>query len=188
MTCIAGVEHGGKVYIGGDSAGVAGWSITTRADEKVFARKDKGTTWAFGFTSSFRMGQLIRYELVLPKVTPHAKRDLPRFMVRQFIPALRKCLRDGGFAEVRNEVEKGGAFLVGLHGSLFCVDEDFQVGRSRDGYEALGCGQDEARGALAVLGEVDGLKWTPMERIHGALHVTAHLNGGVVPPFIVTKA
>ena len=37
MTCIVGIADGAKVWIGGDSAGVAGWSLTVRADEKVFA-------------------------------------------------------------------------------------------------------------------------------------------------------
>ena len=36
MTCIAAIAEKGKVYIGGDSAGVAGLDLTIRADEKVF--------------------------------------------------------------------------------------------------------------------------------------------------------
>ena len=35
MTCIVGLVHEGVVYIGGDSAGVGGLSLTVRADEKV---------------------------------------------------------------------------------------------------------------------------------------------------------
>ena len=35
MTCIVGLVHEGVVYIGGDSAGVGGMSLTVRADEKV---------------------------------------------------------------------------------------------------------------------------------------------------------
>ena len=40
MTCIVGLVHEGVVYIGGDSAGVAGLSLTVRADEKVFRNSD----------------------------------------------------------------------------------------------------------------------------------------------------
>lgn len=38
MTCIVGVAEGGKVWIGGDSAGVdsGNYSLTVRADRKVF--------------------------------------------------------------------------------------------------------------------------------------------------------
>lgn len=51
MTCIVGLEHNGRVYIGADSAGVSGWDLTVRADKKVF----RNGSFLFGFTDSFRM-------------------------------------------------------------------------------------------------------------------------------------
>ena len=57
MTCIVGLVHEGTVFIGGDSAGVAGLSLVVRADEKVFRNGD----FLMDFTTSFRMGQLLRY-------------------------------------------------------------------------------------------------------------------------------
>lgn len=38
MTCIVGLKHENSVWIGGDSAGVAGLSVTIRKDPKVFVR------------------------------------------------------------------------------------------------------------------------------------------------------
>jgi ATP-dependent protease HslVU (ClpYQ) peptidase subunit len=180
MTCIAGVVGGdGRVYVGGDSAGVSGWSIVTRADEKVFRRGE----WIFGFTSSFRMGQLIRYALDLP-VPP--SRGIERFMATTFIDALRKTLKEGGCAQVENGVETGGAFLVGLRGRLFIVDSDFQVGESRDGFAAVGCGQAEACGALRVLGRHS--KLAPRKQVLAGLEAASYLNGAVAPPFVVVSA
>jgi hypothetical protein len=177
MTCIAGVVgDDGRVYIGGDSARVAGWSITPRADAKVFRRGE----WVFGFTSSFRMGQLIRYSLKLPEPP---KRDLDRFMATAFVDALRACLKAGGFAEVEHNVESGGTFLVGLRGRLYMVDHDFQAGRSARGFDAVGCGRDEARGALYALHKLKAL--SPRARVRLALEATAEQNGGVCPPFVV---
>ena len=63
MTCIAAIKHEGKVYIGADSAAGKGTYLTLRADEKVF----KNGKFGFGFTSSFRMGQLLRYRLSPPE-------------------------------------------------------------------------------------------------------------------------
>ena len=40
MTCIVGLVEKGNVYIGGDSAGVGGYSLTVRADRKVFRNGD----------------------------------------------------------------------------------------------------------------------------------------------------
>ncbi len=36
MTAIAGISRAGQVFIGADSAGVGGYSLTVRADDKVF--------------------------------------------------------------------------------------------------------------------------------------------------------
>jgi hypothetical protein len=59
VTCIVGFTDGNEVSIGGDSAGVGGWDLTVRADEKVFVLGE----FVFGCTTSFRMGQLLRYKL-----------------------------------------------------------------------------------------------------------------------------
>jgi ATP-dependent protease HslVU (ClpYQ) peptidase subunit len=148
LTCIVGVEHGGKVWIGGDSAGVADYSITARADGKVFTRGP----YTFGFCGSFRMGQILRYdaELSIPSATEVPLRDLEAFMVSVFVPEVRKVLRRSRFTTVENNVETGGLFLVGIRGRLYAIDSDFQVGRSRDGYMAVGCGDDLALGAMHV--------------------------------------
>ena len=53
MTAIAGLVHDGKVYIGGDSAGVAGMDLHLRSDPKVFTVGE----FVIGYTTSFRMGR-----------------------------------------------------------------------------------------------------------------------------------
>ncbi len=172
MTAIAGLAHRGSVFIGGDSAGVADMSLTVRGDTKVF-RKGR---YLFGFTSSFRMGQLIRYSLELPK----PKGDLDRFMATQFIDSLRACLRSGGWARKENEREEGGTFLVGVRGQLFAVYEDYQVGRAADGFAAVGCGDQIALGALYATRST-GLG--PRKRIKLALAAAERFSAGVRGPF-----
>lgn len=131
MTAIVGLAQSGAVYIGGDSAGVSGTSLTVRADTKVF-RKSR---YLFGFTTSFRMGQLIRYSLTLPKPAG----DLDAFMATTFIDAVRDCLKGGGWAAKENDREEGGTFLVGVRGQLFAVYDDYQVAKAADGFAAVGC-------------------------------------------------
>lgn len=171
MTCIVGVEHNGRVVIGGDSAGVAGWSITVRADTKVF----RNGPFIMGFTDSFRMGQLLRYSLIPP--VPHSW-DLDRFMATEFVSAVRDCLREGGFARNDSGSETGGLFLVGIQGRLYRVDSDFQVGRSVDDYAAVGAGEEFARGSLHGTAELP-----PQERIQLALAAAVHHSTDVRPPF-----
>jgi hypothetical protein len=172
MTCIAGLIHEGQVFIGGDSAGVAGFDLTVRADAKVFKNGD----FVFGFTSSFRMGQLLRHSFVPPKRYPD--KDVMAYMVTDFVDALRNCLKAGGFASKSNETEVGGCFLVGYAGRLFEIESDYQVGESATGYAAVGCGSQVAHGALFANSELP-----PVARITQALEAAEAHNAGVRGPF-----
>jgi hypothetical protein len=180
MTCIVGVTHEGKVYIGGDSAGVAGYGITSRADTKVFRRGP----YVLGFAGSFRMGQLLHYVAELPVPSqPANDRSLDGFMVVNFIEAIRRPMTEGGFTRNRAGREEGGVFLAGIYGRLYCIDSDWQIGRAHDGYMAIGCGDDLA------LGSLHGSVWMPpRRRVKVALEAAAHHSAGVCPPFKVVSA
>jgi hypothetical protein len=173
MTCIAGIAQGGKVYIGGDSAGVAGTSqLDVRADRKVFLSGD----FVMGFTTSFRMGQLIQYAFTPPK--RHPDKDVMAYMVTEFVDGLRACLKNGGFASRNSETEAGGTFLVGYCGRLFNIQDDYQVGESAIGYHAVGCGDAYAKGVLFATPDQ-----LPEDRIRLALHAAEAHAGGVRGPF-----
>ena len=66
MTCIAAVIDKGIVYMGADSVGaeVETYHTLPRKDPKVFLRK----SFIFGFTDSFRMGQLLAHKLEIPRL------------------------------------------------------------------------------------------------------------------------
>lgn len=177
MTCIAGVVHRGRVYIGGDSAGVGGYEITVRRDVKVF----RNGPFVLGFTSSFRMGQLLAHAFAPPPV-PKKRGALERYMVVDFVDALRATLKERGWAQVVNSQEQGGHFLVGVSGRLFHVESDFQVGEARDGYDAVGCGGEAARGALFATAHLK-----PEARVRMALRAAERLNAGVRGPFRVVS-
>lgn len=174
MTCIVGLEHEGKIYIGGDSAGVGGLSLTIRADEKVF----KNGNMLFGFTSSFRMGQLLRFKLQIPYHRPEVN-DY-QYMVTDFIDAVRYCLKEGGYASVHSGEESGGTFLVGYKGKLYEINDDYQVGMPLDGYAAVGCGEDIAKGAMYA-----NIGLEPEKRILNALGASENFSAGVRSPFHV---
>ena len=178
MTCIVGFSLKGKVYIGGDSAGIGEWDLTIRTDPKVF----RNGPAIFGFTSSFRMGDLLRYALVIPE--RHPDEDIDRWMRTGFVDAVRNCLKAGGFAEKEKETEKGGRFLVGYEGRLFYVGSDYQVGESVDPYDAVGCGSDYAKGAMAAMIQLQSVG-DPKQMIEIALAITERNCAGVRAPFNV---
>lgn len=174
MTCIVGLVDKGDVYIGGDSAGVAGLSLSIRADEKVFGNGP----FIMGFTSSFRMGQLLRYKFSPPAQTVH--QDDMEYMVTSFIDACRTCFSQNGFGD--KDATVGGSFLVGYKGSLYTVEGDYQVGKLHAPFDSVGCGSDLALGALyATEGQ------PPEKRINLALQAASTFSAGVAPPFVILR-
>lgn len=177
MTCIVGITlKSGSVLIGADSAGVSGLDLRIRRDEKVFTNGD----FIFGCTTSFRMIQLLRYKLTIPKRYPDT--DVMAFMATTFIDAVRNTLKDGGFARKESEVESGGTFLVGYAGRLFSVYSDYQVAENIDGFDACGCGDFYALGSLKTTNgyETERAK----ERLGIALDCASYFSAGVIGPYV----
>ncbi len=176
MTCIVGlVEKTGAVWLGGDSAsGNTGtYHVNPVRAPKVFRRG----ALVFGFTSSWRMGQLLQFRL--PELEPRP--DLPEWLATTFVDAVRKTLLDGGYAKKENNVEQAGEFLLGVRGRLFVFDSDFHVGEPADPYAACGCGQAYALGALHATRSFTN--WAPRNRLRTALEAAASYSAYVRAPW-----
>jgi len=175
MTCIVGLVDHGHVYIGADSAGVetGRLALVVRNDRKVFRNGD----FVMGFTSSFRMGQLLAFNFNPPK--PRVGMDVMAYMVTEFVDAARARMKEGGFARIREGVEEGGSFLVGYAGRLFHISADFQVGESSHGFDACGSGDLIALGSLRSTRD-----WRdPARRVKEALECAEAFSAGVRAPF-----
>ena len=182
MTCIAGLVEDGKVYIGGDSAGVGGYDLSIQADGKVF----ENAGFVMGFTTSFRMGQLLRYSFVPPK--RHPDTDFYKYMVTDFIDEVRRCFKAGGYAERKDEVELGGNYLVGHNGRLFQIVSDYQVGERSCGFDAVGCGESYALGCMHQIQKKDNAYGSvPQDKIEAALECAEQFSAGVRGPFKVVS-
>lgn len=177
VTCIVGIAEHGNVWIGGDSAGVSGYSLRRRADEKVFRKGE----YLFGFTASFRMGDLLRYSFSPPWRDENLEDR--EFLCTFWIDAVRRCFGDGGFRKKENDVEEGGTFLLGYRGTLYCVGGDFQIGHSVDGLDACGSGRDLAMGALHA---TDGS--LPSIRVFAALRAAERYSTTVTGPFHIVSS
>jgi ATP-dependent protease HslVU (ClpYQ) peptidase subunit len=175
MTCVVAVVHKSTVYMGADSAGVGGYSHQTRVDPKIY----KVGQMLIGFTTSFRMGQLLGYRLTVPDHDPRV--PIEKYMATAFVDAVRDCLKAGGYAAKDRETEQGGTFLVGYRGRLFRIDSDYQVGERLEPYDAVGCGEDLALGALYATSDTP---YDPEKRLQVALQAAASFSAGVRAPFI----
>jgi hypothetical protein len=162
--------------MGADSAGVGGRDYVIRKDPKVFIKNQM----LFGFTTSFRMGQLIQNSLKIPEHSVNV--DDFTYLTSTFIDAVLECFREKAFAKIENNTAHGGQFLLGYRGSIYEVETDFQVGIPSLPYEACGCGADYAKGAMHILLPT---KMTPKDKIVKALETASAFSNGVFPPYRV---
>ena len=170
MTCIAGIECNGVVWMGGDSAGTAGnMHQRIRGDKKVFIKGD----FIFGFCGSFRVGQLLQYNLELP-AQPEGKEDFA-FLVNEFVNAVKSCLK------AEEGEDAAPYFLFGYKGKLYGMQGDYQVSKAEEGFDAVGSGADIAIGALHTNKAVK----SPKKRLLQALEASALNNAAVRPPFTI---
>jgi len=173
MTCIVGIAHEGKIILGADSAGVGGWDLRIRKDRKVFLNGGL----IIGGTSSFRMLQLLQFNLSPPAIVEGQQPF--EYAVKALVPAIRETLKSGGYATTVNGRDEGGVFIVGFRGSLFTIHSDFQVAECIDDITAVGCGESYAMGAMhALRGVAD-----PMARLQAGLDAAVTFSTGVAGPF-----
>jgi hypothetical protein len=178
MTCVVGVAHAGGVWVGADSAGIGGeYRLMIRLDGKVFHRPP----FVMGFTSSFRMGQLLRYSLKVPHQPDHFSDS--EYLATTFVDAVRQCLKDGGFATKTSEAESGGIFIVGYRGRLYTVEADYQVAESVDSFVAIGSGDQVAHGSLCETAGID-----PVDRVRRALEAAERFSAVVRAPFRIVAS
>lgn len=138
MTCVVGIEYAGKVAIVADLLGSEGNLKIEHTEPKVFVRNKV----IFGYTTSYRFGQLIQHVMPEP-CPPEEAAAVYAWLVSEFVPALRRTLKDNDCV--------GGQCLIGVNGQLWWLQDDFAVVRPADGYFAIGSGADFAIGALHAL-------------------------------------
>jgi len=178
VTCIAGIVGRNNVWMGGDSAGVAGYSLSIRKDVKVFKINNR---FLIGYTSSFRMGQLLRFNFDPPE--QKKKTDDYEYLCTDFIEAVRERLKKGGYTKIKENQEVGGTFLVGYNGRLYEISNDFQVGERIDDFNSIGCGSAYALSSLYMTKD----EKEPKKRILQALEAAGYFSAGVSRPFVVEK-
>ena len=183
MTCIVGYADkiNKKIIMGGDSAGVSGYDVILRQDPKVFIKDNK---FIIGFTTSFRMGQILHFMPLDIEEQDENDDDLS-FMVKKFVPAIRTLFKDH-WGDMKNSDGSltGGCFLVGYKNSLYEIESDFQVGLSHSEYGSVGCG---SRYALGALKSMETLPYSARERVQRSLEIAEHFSGGVRGPFIILE-
>jgi ATP-dependent protease HslVU (ClpYQ) peptidase subunit len=158
MTCIVGFEYADRVYIGGDLQGTGYNNKVVHHQPKVFVRNGV----AFGYTTSYRFGQLLEHALPDP-IVPDKVEEVYPWLIKVLVPAIKTVLKD-------NDYEGGGNCLIGVKGQLWELQNDYSVLRSVNGYAAVGSGYEYANGAMYA-----HLPSKPLARSHRASAWTPRL-------------
>lgn len=182
MTCIVGLVKDDIIYIGGDSAGVDDdMNFTIRKDKKVF-KKDN---MIFGFSGSFRMGQILQYSFNIPYHNREFQSDF-NYLCSEFIDELIDCFKNKGFATIEDDVVTGGFFLLGYNNNLYHVQNDFQIAKVYRNFNACGCGENYALGALDIILN-DNIITEPNDIIKKALMTVEKFSACVKSPFNIVS-
>jgi hypothetical protein len=168
VTVIAGIQFGGRVWLGGDSALSGDSVVSIMLRPKVFSR---GAV-AIGHAGSLRVGNVIE----TTKLPAYDDGDSYRFVVQVLMPAIAEALEGAG--ENMDDEE----LLLGLGGELYAVDSEAGVHGYHRGYGAIG------DGAQAALGAIHATTRQPAEfRLRAGLLAAEALCTTVAGPFHVVS-
>lgn len=177
MTCIVAITHDNNVYLGADSAAVSGTDLRIRKDNKICYNKNKN--YVIGFTSSYRMGQIIQNNFDPPMRDKN--KNLYSYVYGPFLENLRKCLKEHGYTRISENKEEMGECILGIEGTLFHIYSDFSIGELDQNYDACGCGENYALGSLYETEK--SMISNPTERILSALKAAKKFSSAVREPF-----
>lgn len=172
MTCIVAVEADGVVYMGSDRKASSSWSAGVVEAPKMF----ENGPLLVGYTTSFRMGQLLQHALQVPTHT--LTWDVDRWVSTDLATAVRECYDAHGWNETKDGRAVNGNWLMAVSGRCYEMQSDYSFIRDTAGEYAVGSGEDFALGSLhATRGQ------EPRTRVLAALEAAAERCPSVGGPF-----
>ncbi|GCJ80999.1 hypothetical protein [Escherichia phage BF17] len=196
MTCIIAHTNGVSSFIAGDKLGSNGFTKTVQTEPKVFEKEfiklhDDGLTrtkevMALGYTTSFRMGQLLNYNLNLPE--QDASQTFSQYLVLKVIPIIRQMFKEEWGARDASQDVGGGQFIILHNHTIYEVQEDFSVLQPKTRITAVGSGTYHAIAAMQAYIEVENESKKPLhERIKSIFKIVSDNVTSVSEEFDVLK-
>lgn len=189
MTTIVAVQGASWAVVGFDSRVTeeAGRAYTLgRGSAKVM----KNGQYLLGAAGDVRAINILAYAFEPPRANDLVGIRLDRFMTSKFVPALRACFEDHGYAakETKEQAQHGSVVLVIVNGSIYEIGEDYAWVRDTTGIYSFGSGGDYALGSMyATHGDgISNLNINEVQKlVRDSLHIAARLDPGSGPPFHV---
>lgn len=159
--------HG--VVMAADAQISYGWQKTSHIRPKVWVSGQ----YVIGASGCLRTAQVIQHHADLPRYRDDEVDDVEEFLVKEFVPAVRKALDGKGLIEKDNGIEStGSSLLVAWGDQLAEVCANGAVIISPVERMAIGSGYAEALGALGDEGP-----WTRTRIVEAARRATITASG-----------
>lgn len=173
MTCILAKIHDGKVHMIGDKMGSNGFNHQVYGKiSKVFKNGD----FVIGYTTSFRMGQLLQYYWTPPTKSADDTDDV--YIFNRVATSIMKCFKDNDFGHKDGLKWEGGNFILGWNGRLFEVQGEMSLLEYEE-FTSVGCGEYHAVAAMETLKQTKQFEKNPEKFLATALSVAANCVVGV---------
>lgn len=148
MTCITAAIKDGVCAMAADSlaggGGLCHACKTPKIIKKSAATNGGSVPILIGYTSSFRMGDILRYVWEVPDF----EGGVNDWLVRRCIPSLRETFTDQGFMSQDAGRDVGGDFIIVADNRILLLQDDFSVIEPQEGYLSVGSGSLVATGAM----------------------------------------
>lgn len=188
MTCCIGYKTNKNIYFIGDTQGSYDENKEIRLDPKIF----KMNNMLFAVCGSFRMRDVLMYELNIPKLG--LNEDIDRYVRTTVINGIRNLFIEKGICIKTEESDlvSPGDILIAIRNKIYKIESDFQVGEINKPYVAIGCGSREAMAAMSMYERFFNLPKTKKEVnifLVNTLETVAELNLNVNNQYnILSKA
>ena len=161
MTTIIGIQGEQYALLCTDSQ-ISDVDDNGYATQVVTMREGTGKVQAngkylIGAAGDVRAINILHHAFTPPAAPPNLKgRKLDHFFTVKFIPALRECFEQQGYAAPDTEAkqhmaEMASSLLVAVNGTIYAVDGDYSWYSDVNGTYAIGTGAQYAMGALHAL-------------------------------------
>ena len=145
MTTIVGVVKNGHVILGADS------QVTSGSRPNSHPKMQKITNnngYLIAGSGDSTPCDILQYIFIPPVPTTTERKNLYKFMITKFVPAMREVLEENGYKPDSNDKDAGFDMLFAFDGELFEIGDDFSVLLNGDGIYGIGSGSGIAIGAL----------------------------------------
>jgi ATP-dependent protease HslVU (ClpYQ) peptidase subunit len=161
MTTIVAIQGDGYAVVGTDSRvssfdeqGMAFQITTLGTGAGKIAQNGK---YLLGAAGDVRAINLLHHVFIPPAPTFNdGGHRLDHFITQKFIPQLRNCFENNGYAMPDNDgknhmAEHNSTILVVINGVIYIIDGDYSWTSDRTGVYAIGSGSSYALGAIQAI-------------------------------------